>query len=119
MFQTIPVLAFIVVLALTVWLLLARSSLRNLMQSAIPREARPAPPRSPHFAVIAIFASGVGLLHVLSTSGAIHTPQPRDTFQFCSMVLASIFLGANGIWPCYWPISFQPVYLPQLRRVHQ
>ena len=119
MSQTIPVLAFIAVLALMVWLLLDPSSLLGLMRSAIPPEARPAPPRYPHFPVIVIFAIGVGLFHVLRSSTSIHVPQSRGAFELCSMVLAAAFLGANGIWACYWPISFQRVYIPQLRCVEE
>lgn len=114
-----PVLGFVFVLALMVWLLFDPTSLQNVMQRAIPPEARSAPPRYPHFAVIVIFAAGVGLFHLLGTGAAIHSPHFTGAFQFYSLLFAAFFLGANGVWACYWPISFQRIYIPKLRHVQE
>ena len=113
----VPILAFGGVLALMIWLLLDPSSLVNAMQSAIPPEARSSPPRYPHLPVILIFAAGVGLFYTLEAKGVIHSPHSVDALQFCLSALGAFFFGANGVWACYWPISFQRRYIPQLRNI--
>ena len=87
------------------------------MRSVIPAEARPAPPRYPHFAVIVIFATGVGFFYELGRSGVLHPLHPEDTLQFYSLVFATFFFAVNGVGACYWPIAFQRVYNPRLRDV--
>ena len=115
----VPILAFSSILALMIWLLLAPSSLLNLMQSAVPPEVRSDPPRYPFLAVIMIFAVGVGFFYMLESKGVIHSPRPSDALQFWGLVAGACFFAANGIWACYWPISFQRLYIPQLRRVRR
>jgi hypothetical protein len=113
----VPILAFGFVFALMVWFLLDPSSLTNLMQSAVPADARKVPPRYPHFAVIVIFATGVGFFYELMRSDVIRSPHPADAFQFYSLVFATFFFAANGVSACYWPIGFQRVYNSRLRHV--
>lgn len=115
----VPILAFSCVLTLMIWFLLAPSSLLNLLQSAIPPEVRSAPPRYPHLSVIVIFATGVGFFYELESQGVIHSPRPPDVLQFWGLVVGACFFAANGIWACYWPVSFQRRYIPQLRRIRR
>lgn len=113
----VPILAFAFVFALMVWFLLDPSSLTNLMQSAIPAEAREVPPRYPHFAVVVIFATGVGFFYELGRSGVVHSLHPADSLQFYLLVFATFFFAVNGVSACYWPIAFQRVYNPRLRHL--
>ena len=113
----VPILAFACVFALMIWVLLDPSSFLNAMQSAIPAEARSAPPRYPHFAVIVIFATGVGFFYELGRSGVLRTLHPTSTLQFYLLVFATLFFAVNGVGGCYWPVAFQRVYIPRLRHV--
>jgi hypothetical protein len=113
----VPILAFAVVFTLMVWLLLDPSSLKDSMQFAIPAEARSAPPRYPHFAVIVIFATGVGFFYELGRSGVLRKLHPANTLQFYLLVFAALFFAVNGVGACYWPVAFQRVYIPRLRHV--
>jgi hypothetical protein len=115
----VPILAFVCVFALMVWFLLDPSSLLNLMQSAIPSGARDLPPRYPHFAVIVIFATGIGFFYELGRSGIVHSLHPADTLQFYLLVFAAFFLAVNAVGACYWPIAFQRIYNPRLRQVNE
>ena len=108
----VPLLAFAFVFVLMVWLLIDPSSLLNAMQSAIPAEARPAHPRYPHFAVIVIFAVGVGFFYELERIGVLHPLRQREALQFYSLVFATLFFAVNGVCACYWPITFQRVFIP-------
>src|SRR6266700_3969751 len=117
MTSLIPASAFIGILALMIWLLLDPSSVRNVMQATLPPEARSAPPRYPHFAVIVIFVTGIGLFYFLEAKALIHSPRLADGLPLYSAAIAACFFGANAVWACYWPISFQRAYIPQLRRV--
>jgi hypothetical protein len=56
---------------------------------------------------------------MLETTGVIHTQHSPDALQFWLLVIGACFFGANGIWACYWPISFQRRYIPQLRRLQR
>jgi hypothetical protein len=117
MASMVPLIAFAFVLALMVWFLLDPSSLTNFMQSAIPAEAREVPPRYPHFAVIVIFATGVGFFYELDRSGVLHPLHLADSLQFYSLVFATFFFAVNGVSACYWPVAFQRVYNSRLRHV--
>jgi hypothetical protein len=111
----VPILAFVCVFALMVWLLLDPSSLQNLMQSAVRADARQAPPRYPHFPVIVIFATGIGFFYELGRSGVLHSIRPPDTLQFYLLVVATLFFAVCGVGACYWPIAFQRVFNSRLR----
>ena len=111
----VPIFAFVCAFALMVWLLLDPSSLINLMQSAIKPEVREAPPRYPHFAVIMLFATGIGFFYELGRSGVLHPVRPANAFQLYSLALFIFFFAVNGVGACYWPIAFQRVYNRRLR----
>jgi len=119
-FTTLLMLIFLIfgiVLSLMIWLLLDPSSLLNLLRSSIQPEARSAPPRYPYFAMIVIFGTVVGVFYELRRSGILHPGYPNNAFQFYSLVFVTVFMGANAIGACYWPILFQRVYNPRLRHV--
>lgn len=110
-------MTFCGVLALMIWFLLDPSSLLNLMQSSVPAEARTIPPRYPHFSVLVIFITGIGFFYMMEAGGVIHTHRPPDRLQFWLLGIAACFFGANGVWACYWPISFMRRCIPQLGRM--
>ena len=67
--------------------------------------------------MIVIFGIGVGIFYELRSSGILHPAYPNDGFQFYSLVFATLFIGANAVGACCWPIVFQRVYNPRLRHV--
>src|SRR5579863_10460321 len=113
----VPIFAFAFVFALMVWLLLDPSSLKNVMQFAVPAEARDMPPRYPHFAVILIFATGVGFFYELGRSGVMRSLHHADGLQFYSLLFVTVFFAVNGVSACYWPIAFQRVVNARIRHV--
>lgn len=66
-----------------------------------------------------IFVVGVGMSWMLEAEGLIHSPRPADALQFYLWVIGDLFFCANGVWACYWPLSFQRRYIPQLRSMQE
>ncbi len=113
----VVVLVFVDVLAFLIWMLMAPSSVRDIIQWSVPKEMR-TPKESPtQFATIAIFFVGIGLFYEIGQTWPTKKPMHLAPFAFWSGVASAVLLLATGAFACLRPIQWMRLFNPHLRGI--
>ena len=113
----VGILAFVGVLAFLVWTLLAPSTVRDIMQGNIRREAKTPEANLTQFATIVIFFVGIGLFYEIDRRWPAKNPPHLDPFAFWSSVAAAVFLLVTGAFACFRPMQWTRLFNRHLRGV--
>lgn len=113
----VPIIAFVGLITIMICVLVAPSAVNDAMRWRIPAEARPSPPRHPHFPVILIFLLGIGLFYEIGREWTPKYSLEFNAWQHYVAIFSAICLAALGVVACYWPFLFMSAFIRKLRGV--
>jgi hypothetical protein len=110
------ILAFVVLLMACV--LLAPSTVNNIMHPGVPKELRPPPSRLVFVPVIVIFLFGAFMFDSIMPWSRIKPPC-ADQIQHHVFPIAGLFFLLFGVFACLWPSRFMRKFSPRVSRIDE